>query len=737
MKALQHSIQFLPKEIKIISDKLGVVCDDNNVVFYNASSPIYMCGVDDKEGLRIAQGMFVNLKLARPKQIASALGVNTSTVQRNKKKYQEGGIKAFTKPSPERTPYKLDDEKCEDVQESLDKNISIRLTAKDAGLCEGTIRNGLKRGDLKKKEEENKAKSTSERSAQDQESESGIAVKRHCDRSFARKGMLEQAEPLFEASEGVKFGGVLIALPVILSQGLLTIGEKVYKKLNDGFFGLQSILLILIFMALLRIKNPEQLTKHSPGDLGIILGLDRAPEVKTLRGKIEELGKREKSREFADLFAHHWADENPDVLGFLYIDGHVRPYHGKNKLPKTHVAQKRLAMPATTDFWVNDANAEPLFFITTEANDSLLSTIENEILPELKNLIEEGRRVTLVFDRAGWSPKAFKKWYDMGFDVMTYRKGNYEPWPEECFQEFETELCKKNIKYNLGQRSVYMELENENFWMREVRRLCDNGHQTSVMTTNQDIEEVFVAIRMFSRWTQENFFRYMGIEFDFNHLGTYDVETADPNRLIPNPDLKKKKKELAKLRKEYNKNVKKLGDAAIHNNDIDQSEMSKFKTANEKIIQMINDLDIKCAELIEVISDMPEKVAIKETMDKDKIIKLETERKIFTDIIKMIAYRSETSLFNFLVPPVLARNEEEGRSFLKAVFQTATDIIPDEENKSLIVQFHTMANQRSNSALKTLCEIMNQEKCVYPGTDLRLVFKGPELQTKIRPCQEP
>ena len=736
MKALQHSIQFLPKEIQIISDRLGFVRDDKNIVFYNASGPIHMCAVDDKAGLRIAQGMLVDLKLARPKQIASALGVSPSTVQRNKKKYKEGGTKAFVKATPERSPYKLDDEKCEEVQECLDKNLSIRSSSKEAGVSEGTIRNGLKRGDLEKKSSEDKTKTTSERSARDQESESGIAVKRHCERSFARKGLIEEAKPHFEACEGVKYGGVLIALSAILSQGLLDIGKKVYGKLNDGFFGLQSILLILTFMALLRIKNPEQLTKHSPGELGIILGLDRAPEVKTLRGKLKELGDSKKAREFADLLARHWADENPDVLGFLYIDGHVRPYNGKNKLPKTHVAQKRLCMPATTDFWVNDANAEPLFFITTEANDTLLSTVENEILPELKELVEEGRRVTLVFDRAGWSPKTFKKWHDMGFDVMTYRKGNYEPWSDECFQEFKIEVSKKKIDYNLGQRSVNMELKGENFWMREVRRLCDNGHQTSIMTTNQNIDIIPVAIRMFSRWSQENFFRYMNIEFDFDHLCTYDVEPADPERLVTNPAQKEKKKELEKLRREYNKNVKKLGDAAIKNNDKTQANMKEFKAENEKLLQTINDLDVKCAELIEVINNMPDKVAAKDVMDEDKIVKLETERKILTDLIKMTAYRSETSLFNLLVPPILARNEEEGRSFLKAVFQTSTDIIPDEENKTLVVQFHTMANQRYNNALKALCEIVNQEKCVYPGTDFRLVFNPPELQTKLRPCQE-
>jgi transposase len=147
MKALQHSLPFLPKKIKIISDKLGVVHDDTKVVFYNASGPIYMCDADDKEGIRIAQGMLVSLKLARPKQIASVLGVNTSTVHRNWKKYQKGGVKAFSKKTSERTPYKMNDKKCDDVQIYLNKNFSIRTAAKKSGLSEGTIRNGLKRGD--------------------------------------------------------------------------------------------------------------------------------------------------------------------------------------------------------------------------------------------------------------------------------------------------------------------------------------------------------------------------------------------------------------------------------------------------------------------------------------------------------------------------------------------------------------------------------------------------------------
>ena len=48
-------------------------------------------------------------------------------------------------------------------------------------------------------------------------------------------------------------------------------------------------------MALLRIRNPEQLKAHAPGELGLLLGLDRAPERKTLR---LEKNKRSANVEF-------------------------------------------------------------------------------------------------------------------------------------------------------------------------------------------------------------------------------------------------------------------------------------------------------------------------------------------------------------------------------------------------------------------------------------------------------
>jgi hypothetical protein len=51
---------------------------------------------------------------------------------------------------------------------------------------------------------------------------------------------------------------------------------------------------------------------------------------------------------------------------------------------------------------------------------------------------------------------------------------------------------------------------------------------------------------------------------------------------------------------------------------------------------------------------------------------------------------------------VFARNNDEGRAFLKSIFQQPAKIIPDKEQKILKVKFHTMSTPRANRALKQL-----------------------------------
>jgi len=538
---------------------------------------------------------------------------------------------------------------------------------------------------------------------------------------LARVGHLTEAVPRFVAAEAVRYGGALLALPALLTLGVLEAGEQTYGALKKAFYGLRTTLLILAFMALLRIRTPEQLQGHPPGDLGLLLGLDRAPEVKTLRRKLWELAARRQATQFSQRLAERWVRENAEAVGLLYVDGHVRPYHGTaHTLPEAWSARRRLCLPATTDIWVNQQDAQPVFVVTAAANDGLIAMLRREILPEVRRLVGE-RRVTVVFDREGWSPTFFRELHTQGFDVLTYRKGAYAAWPVKAFRTVTGVVDGRRVSYELAERSTEL---LPGFRMREVRRLCANGHQTAIVTTRNDLPIEVVAYRMFERWTQENFFRYMRQQFALDALVTYAVEPADPERTIPNPERKAVAKALATSRAALKELEHAYGQQARTNPEAQRPTMRGFKIAQAGLSQRITALEAKCRTLQARLAARPKRVPVKAVLDEAEIVKLAPEAKHLTDTIKMVAYRAETALVRCLTPHYV-RTEDDGRALIREMLLTSADILPQPEDHRLLVRLHSLANPRSNDALAKLCETLNALEVRYPGTDLTLVYQAP------------
>ena len=149
--------------------------------------------------------------------------------------------------------------------------------------------------------------------------------------------------------------------------------------------------------------------------------------------------------------------------------------------------------------------------------------------------------------------------------------------------------------------------------------------------------------------------------------------------------------------------------------------MRGFNIANAGYKKKIRRLEKQIEKSQIELKQIPGKVSVKQLLAEHEIVRLETERKMLTDGIKMICYRAETCMYN-LIAPFFARNNDEGRAFLKSVFQQPADIIPDKQQRVMSVKFHTMSTPRANRALKRLCDVMNQESYVYPGTRMTLVF---------------
>ena len=221
-------------------------------------------------------------------------------------------------------------------------------------------------------------------------------VPRDAERALARFGLLgEGAAPVFTPGARYPLAGLLLALPPLAQSGLLDCARQVYGRLRNGFYGLEVMLVVLVFMALLREARAEGATRIPPAALGRVLGLDRAPEVKTIRRKLAELAAAGKAADLQLALARHHAAASPDTLGFLYIDGHTRAYFGKRDIQKMHVARLKFPGPATEETWVTGSAGDPLLVVMAQPSSSLAAQIR-DLLPALRDIAGPAAKPVLV-----------------------------------------------------------------------------------------------------------------------------------------------------------------------------------------------------------------------------------------------------------------------------------------------------------------------------------------------------
>jgi DNA-binding CsgD family transcriptional regulator len=538
---------------------------------------------------------------------------------------------------------------------------------------------------------------------------------RSMDRLLAAMGLLDDALPVFACARNLPRAGVLVAIPALLASGLLSTAEKIYGNLGPAFYGLRTTLLAYVLLALLRIPRPEALKEYSPGELGRIVGLDRMPEVKTLRRKLARLAALKGSYQLGYQIAQQRIAERGKVLGFLYIDGHVRAYHGQHLIAKAYVTRMHLAAPATTDYWVNDQRGDPLFVVTADANAAMTKML-TPILTEVRQLLGPRRHSTIVFDRGGWSPKLFRSLLAMGFDILTYRKGRTRRIAETRFSPHQAKLDGRAVKYLLHDQPVRF-LKGK-LRLRQVTRLTEDGHQTPIVTTRWDLRAIAIAYRMFERWRQENFFKYLRQEYLIDALVDYQVEPDDPTRLVPNPARKALDKELRLARASFTKLQERFGVMALDYVDRDMPQAIFQKTEKnlrrdmEKVTARVQKLETRRASL-------PTHLPLVEARKGQEPVKLSTERKHLTNILKMVAFQIESDLVE-MIRPHYKRAEDEGRTLVQTILQDAADIEPAEGE--LRITLALLSSPHRSRVAESLCQALNKTNTMFPGTQLRMCF---------------
>lgn len=736
----QLLLPLLSSEITYINGRVTVYQGDGQWTYFLGDYPIYSHKADDLPLFRLTTAQLIDSGACRQADIIKTFGVSKSSVIRAQKKYREEGPNAFFKQRGQSkkkgtvlTPQVLDQ-----AQILLNEGLSRKDTAQKIDVKTDTLRKAINDGRLQEFEKPATVSVKSTRTEIDaaESDRLGTACTRTEERTLAAFGAIQGVPVRFESCMDVPKAGVLSALPALIANGLME-GANSFMTKVKGYYTAFHVMLLLALMALCRIKTVEQIRGESAGEFGKLLGLDRIPEVRCLRKKLNDLSTGDTVEKWSFHLSRYWMESDTKSAGTLYIDGHVRLYHGGlTKLPRRYVSRERLCLRGTTDYWVNDAVGQPFFVVEKTVDPGLLQTLRSDIVPRLLRDIPGqptnaelksnpySNRFILVFDREGYSPAFFQEmWKNHRISCMTYHKHPGDDWPKEWFEISEVSMPNgETITMKLAEMGSLVGTGKDAMWMREVRKLTKSGHQTSLISTEFQLDHTRLGARMFSRWCQENFFRYMMEHFAIDLLQEYGTQQLPDTERVINPAWRELNRSRASIQNKLRYRRAKFGEMTMHPTSKDN--MKKYEHWVAKKADLFEQIEQYEKQLEGIKADLKgtEKYTSWTDLDeKDQFFQLLPGRKRLMDTIKMIAYRAETSMGNLLKDD--ATDMAAARRLLQDLYVTEADILPQPENARLLVRIHNASRPAANKKIQKLLEYLNDTEMNYPGTQLRLHYE--------------
>jgi len=747
----QILLPIIPHGATPINNLISVVRQDSQWTYFCGIQPVFQHPDDDLRSFRMFTAQLCCQGACTQAQIVRTFGVSKKSVLRSVAKYRREGIRTFYQGHRGHGPLVMTAEVTARAQRLFDLGHSRSEVAEKLGVKYDTLRKAINQGHLRDGVPAHGDESSQEVVASelpvvasDKSSRSdcdaaagdemGIACTRPCERVLAALGLLPGgATTQFQSCRDVSYGGVLCALPALAENGLFRHLETL--PVLSGYYVKLHVILLLAYMALCRIKAVEQLQYETPGELGKLMGLDRIPEVRCLRKKISQLSQNEAPQRWAAVLSRDWMEQSPELAGLLYVDGHVRLYHGQQTpLPRRYVARQRLCMRGTTDYWVNDALGQPFFSVDRAVDHGLLEALRSDVVPRLLQEVPGQptaeqlqanpylSRFVILFDREGYSPTFFREmWQQHRIACISYHKYPKDAWPESWFTETEVTMPDGEVvTMKLAEMGTWIGSRNEGLWVREMRKLTASGHQTSLISTAYSQLGKQNAAYLFSRWSQENFFHYMMEHFAIDALNEYRTEAIPgTNRPVVNPAWRELDRLSRSLKAKLTQRQARFAALTLHP-QAENAEIQKWERQKAGLREQIEPLENQLSLLKDQMASTDKHLAWDDLPEEQKFERLAPSRKRLTDTVKMVAYRAETALA-MIVREELS-HEDEARSLIRDLFRSDADIHPHEAAGVLEVRLHTFASPRSNRAIQHLLDHLNAAEFTYPGSNLRLAY---------------
>ena len=718
---LPAALPLQPPHATPISARLSMLRDGDRVVYFVHTDPVCSHTADHKLERNLCLARFALFGLATQSELARAHGISQSTVSRAVQRLQVQGELGFAPAPKPRRPYGIvDPAQLAQAARMLRSGLSLYRVAQQLGVSQSTLWRYTQQGLLPASqclprrragapaERDSDAQGAGpqpggaapsapppaapgkeDRNRRDAAAPRGRAAHDTAGRVAASLGALDGRAPRFAAAAAVSGGGVLTALPSLLQAGLLRHLDQL--TLPKGFYGLQSLLLLWAFLLLGRVRCAERLRYQQPGEWGALLGLDRCPCPRTLRRRTRQLAAAK-------------------------------------------------GLPAWVGYWVHALGGAPLLCLHRQIDAGMVSEIWNGMVPQLRQLgLLAGAgapRLTLVFDREGWSPRLFRELRALGIAGVTWIKGSQaQRWPDSDFREavipvrapggsarLEGQLAER--PYALGAGCQAREIR---FWIdRRVRGTGQRGQprqplelagrpgpeqrQPALLTTHPDLPAEQAAGLLRARWTQENFFQYLRAEFGLDTLPEHALVEVEADAWVVNPACRTIGKALKQARNSVGNLRRMLALQADAGSAPARALEARIQTCDQTIQGLL---------LARKVTD--QHILAGELSPEARLQALPQPLRLLLDTLRLLAYRAETAMTTAVAPAL--DNPDTARSLLKSLLQADASLHPDESAGTLTVRLLHQPTRAQDRALAPLLDELNRTRTVFPGTQLRLVYR--------------
>jgi hypothetical protein len=284
--------------------------------------------------------------------------------------------------------------------------------------------------------------------------------------------------------------------------------------------------------------------------------------------------------------------------------------------------------------------------------------------------------------------------------------------PARSFSTCEATVEGNHVRYVLADQRI--SLLGGRLRLRQVTRLKDD-HQTPIVTSRLDLSAAEVAFRMFERWQQENFFKYLREEYALDALVDYDVEPDDAGREVPNPKWHALDTQLKAARQRIAEAARTVG--AQVTLDLILQVRRRGSPLSREIASELGKALVDVFDLERRRAAVPQRIPVGER--DPVVVKLSTERKHLTNVLKIVAYQAESELVD-LVAPHYRRADDEGRTLVRTALKTSADLrVTDGE---LRITLAPLSSAHRTRAVAALCAALNEHPVCFPDTHLRLRY---------------